>query len=1139
MNGARETVSAPALAVLVRARHVYRTPGEPTSLFAARSQVMPGGHASAFARAVEEGLPEALVDDGATWQLRTPPIGVIEALTGAVSAQLAARTAPRASLEEVVAPLQAVVLVGLPEELADPEEAWAGPLEVTGAVGGQVLVTAAAARVLEGLPIARFYQWEARGRKAEYYECIYDDRLTLLDPPFERMFSTEVAEWVAPRRLAQASYGYGRGPLKSPTRPSVENDLYGIALSGGGMRSATFSLGVLQALSRYDLLEPADYLSTVSGGGYVGISFAGLCADDLPYQGLSRLGSRYDQFPFSYPRGRLDDPMFGASDESSVPVHGNETPALWHVRKYANLLGGGIGLFNLATWQAFGRYLVSTVALWLLFLIPIVGSVVITGVAIAYAGWNWVPRIWSAADQPWLLPVLAIAPLLLIAWMALARTLAGRARLARSSDEPFPERTSRTRRARIVLALLASTLLTASIALLASGIFRVLTEQTYPDLGPAADATDAWWIRRPLAVAVPAMVFGAFVTLGFSTVGLKRHQIVAALVFLLFPTPLLLSPYLNGESAAWLMPVFFLGIIAAGLCAAQAIRTAGPVWAPRLLRTLASIAAVLLIALIIGGCVWLYVAGRPMLGLDEEATRTWLRRLFVAVSSVSSIAVAIGLPRMSTREGGSFISRLVFGLGGYVVLFSLGILAAWGFWTLFARTDNDWVAPALVAFFAITLVFPLWLGTDRATLLNALSLSGLYEDRLQQTWMIGARPSHRVEDASHHMTDTVARWHSVWARPERTVTQLRGSGTPTVPYPIICATLNIPGSRGDKLPERKADSFVIAPLFSGSAMSRWSPSSALEGFRSMTLARAASISGAAVSPNMGEKTSRTLSVLTTIFNVRIGRWMPNPRRSRQRGHVLRCLNALPAVLYVRELLGIASREDEFVYLSDGGHFENLGVYELFRRRCRYIVAVSADIESIEGTDAMGNLGTALRMARVDFGVEVHLPSLKPLLRNQETGRVLSYFAVGEIRYPSAVPDGAPAETGTFVLIKTGLVEESMTADLMQYLAGNPAFPYDSTLDQQYDQPQFESYRHLGYLAGRTMCRKASTWPEGAGPPPEGWPQPLAARFRALRHEFEETPAPLTDIARVLQAIREEFARDREPSAARDETAGVE
>lgn len=1125
------------LIVLVRARHVYRSPSEPTSMFASRAQVIPNGEPSAFARAVDGALPGAPVENSAIWQVRVLRSNPLEALAGAVNAQLAARGAPRTSPDGPVSALQAVVLVGTSREMGDTDAAWAAARQSAGAVGGQVIVTAAAARVFEGIPTARFYRWEPRGNDREFYECIYDDRLTLLDPPFERMFATEMEEWVLPRREAQASQGYGRPPLPSPTRPTIENDLYGVALSGGGMRSATFSLGVLQALSRHDMLEPADYLSTVSGGGYVGISLAGLCADDLPYQGLGRLGSRYDSFPYSYPRGRLDDPLFGSADASSIPVHGNETPALWHVRKYANLLGGGIGLFNLQTWQAVGRYLVSTVALWLLFLVPVLGIGVVAGAGIAYWAWNSIPTFATDGDRPWLAPTLALTPMFLILWIAIVRAILGRGRLALLSELPFPPRPSKRRTAYVISVLFGATLVAVLVAAAIAIVLQPVSDETYPDLAPIADVTDALWLRPLIAMTVPAIVFGIFVALGFSTVALEPRQMGAALLFLFIPIVFMLALYLQGGPDAWLTGAFAVGLVAAGLAAAQVIRTSGPIWGPRMLNILAAVAATLLVTLIVGGAVWLYVGGRALLWLDVDSTRAALQRILAAASTISSILVAFGLPRVSSAEGGGTFSRIAFAIGGYVVLFSLGIVAAWASWVLFAETDNDWVGPVLVGFFIITLAFPIALGSSRATLLNALSLSGVYEDRLQQTWMIGARPrTVDKTEAANHLPNSVARWHSVWPRPDLTVTQLRGNGAPTIPYPLICATLNIPGSRGDKLPERKADSFVIAPLYSGSAMSRWSPSVALEGFGDMTLARAASISGAAVAPNMGEKTSRTLSVITTLFNVRIGRWMRNPRSALGRGWLLRGLNALPAMLYVRELLGIANREDEFVYLSDGGHFENLGVYELFRRRCRYIVAVSSDTLRGDGADTMGNLGTALRMARVDFGVEVNIPSLKPLMRNPEDGHILSYFAVGTIRYPGTSASDETPILGTFVLIKTGLVEESLTADLIQYLAGNPSFPYDSTLDQQYDQPQFESYRHLGYLAARAMCAKASTWPERAGPPPEGWPQPLSARFEALRHEFEDSPAHLGNIAEALEGIREELARSgRNPGNGVDST----
>jgi hypothetical protein len=178
------------------------------------------------------------------------------------------------------------------------------------------------------------------------------------------------------------------------------------------------------------------------------------------------------------------------------------------------------------------------------------------------------------------------------------------------------------------------------------------------------------------------------------------------------------------------------------------------------------------------------------------------------------------------------------------------------------------------------------------------------------------------------------------------------------------------------------------------------------------------------------------------------------------------------------MFGLASRDDGQIYLSDGGHFDNSGLYELLRRRCKYIVAVMADTESQDsGPLGFGNLGTAIRLARVDFGVEVQLDDLQPISRDPQTAFVPSYFAVGSIRYPSVGGHSKPGDdqSGTIVIIKTALAEGGLSPDILNYWRmTNPSFPYDSTTDQQMDQLQFESYRQLGFLAGRAVCRPMGT-----------------------------------------------------------------
>jgi hypothetical protein len=241
---------------------------------------------------------------------------------------------------------------------------------------------------------------------------------------------------------------------------------------------------------------------------------------------------------------------------------------------------------------------------------------------------------------------------------------------------------------------------------------------------------------------------------------------------------------------------------------------------------------------------------------------------------------------------------------------------------------------------------------------------------------------------------------------------------------------------------------------------------------------------------MGEKSTRTLSILMTIFNARIGRWCDNPRMAHRKHR-----SALK--LYYKELFANPSRDDHQVYLSDGGHFENLGLYELVRRRCKYIIAVAADTEKGEH-DRYGNLATATRMVREDFGVQVEMPNLAPITRDKE-GKVLSWYAAGRILYPKArMADGTPAwDEGILIVIKTGMVPEKASIDLVGHWRSEPDFPYTQTTDQQFDQGQFEAYRQLGYLAGRAVGQAASPASLSIG-----------LRFSQVAARFAETfPAP--------------------------------
>ena len=140
------------------------------------------------------------------------------------------------------------------------------------------------------------------------------------------------------------------------------------------------------------------------------------------------------------------------------------------------------------------------------------------------------------------------------------------------------------------------------------------------------------------------------------------------------------------------------------------------------------------------------------------------------------------------------------------------------------------------------------------------------------------------------------------------------------------------------------------------------------------MAMAVAASGAAVSPNMGYHSSPPMAFLLTIFNFRLGLWIRNPRHKEFRLKRLR-RNDNPSspwfgLFYLlAELFGMVNDAAAFVYLTDGGHFENMGLYELVRRHCMTIVICDAEQD---GKLAFEGLGMAIRKCRIDFGAEIDL-----------------------------------------------------------------------------------------------------------------------------------------------------------------------
>ena len=466
-----------------------------------------------------------------------------------------------------------------------------------------------------------------------------------------------------------------------------------------------------------------------------------------------------------------------------------------------------------------------------------------------------------------------------------------------------------------------------------------------------------------------------------------------------------------------------------------------------------------------------------------EAGAAGAKRMVALLGSLGGVAATVtawigkgaGTPANTRARAADWKSWLVLPVAGTLfsvclfALISLGLDEAMFQQTFLARLRialpveaPDQMTMRLAGLCALLTFVPFVLA--RRINVNRFSLHAVYRNRLVRAFLGASNDWYRTRTGDRFTgfrdADNIE-MQRLWDR--------RVGGGPFKdgewrPFHVINMALNVTSKNNLALQDRKALPFVATPLWCGAAnlagnrgaFRRTSEFGGEE--KTITVGTAMAISGAAVSPNMGYHSSPLISLLLTFFNIRLGWWYGNPVD----GETYRLEGprwALESLMY--KAFGLTSETRPYVYLSDGGHFDNLGLYEMVRRRCHLILVVDA---GQDGDCQFEDLSNALARIKTDFGIAVEIDLKSIRCRNDdrqtpENGG--SGFVVGAIKYGDV--DGKDTEDGVNIYLKPTWRGDER-ASLHGYAGKHSTFPHETTADQWFTEAQFESYRMLGHEA---------------------------------------------------------------------------
>ncbi|SFY44293.1 Patatin-like phospholipase [Paracoccus pantotrophus] len=845
----------------------------------------------------------------------------------------------------------------------------------------------------------------------------------------------------------------------------------GICLSGGGIRSATFALGVLQALAKAKLIKHLDYMSAVSGGGYIASAMALHYAQNRD-ENPSEAGDPDGNFPFKEPE---EDDDGGR--------------ALNFLHNNANYLAPE-GFRGFAT----GFYVVARSILFNLFIWTLLAGVVVAAL-MKFSMWV-IPK-----DNSWYK-----------GWHSYLSC----PRMTGSWLEQYSEYICRHENIVFWLFLTLSLFLFGVIVVL---MVMASISSFRPNEAGKTEEQNLW--RFSTGLVLLCLPFVALVLWGAE------------------PWPMLRSmPWFVKPAPVVILTAFALvGLWLVGAYIPARLRGGGrsPNGPPapeygrrRMVEALSGGMLILAVGFLLVGIIPFIPPLLPFLvgeigggpkGVEEGGH---LGLLPFAIYLIATMSALFGFYQARLKGVLGQKAAVVIVAGSAILVYGAGIAAYLAALDLLeihkALLDNTNPLELRHVLYMVAVI------TAAALCfivnINDISLGRFYRDRLMEAYMpdkasIDLRKVGAAGAADRYKMREIANLPQKVksGEDEGNIIMPYEPRRLNGPYPLICTTVMTPWAEDTTDRRRGGDSFTLSPLYCGSTVTSWQPTQeALGG--NLSLPTAMAISGAAANPGggfagAGPTTNIVVATAMTLLSMRLGYWFRWRKIAKWRQWLNPYGNHLFPVTtnLLRRVLNSKTKNPVFVELSDGGHFENLGLYELVRRRCALIIVCDGESDP---TTAYNNFTAAIRLIREDFAAEIEfnmkifdkgdgefqpsgpqhivarkheneypkevefarrgyfLGTIRYASQSQMKKRIRKVPAASHSKYGKAPEEKLGPEEGLLIYLKSALIP-GLSISTRSYRGGHPEFPYESTTDQFFSMEQFEAYRDVGQkIAGQML-----------------------------------------------------------------------